>query len=84
VVSEPDDRGDALLIAKVEDITRQAPEDNPQLFAQAQQSADQFAANDLLLAVQDAAVRDAKFKTNEKLLKQTLGVSDAASPTPGQ
>ena len=77
VVTAPDARGAALLVAQVEDIERQDPAANAGLFAQAQKAADNFILTDMLTALQTAAVKAAKVKTNPKLVAQTIGLPDA-------
>ena len=78
LVSAPSAQGDAILIAQVNEITQQDPQTNPQLFEQARQITSDFLAKDMVLALQQHAVRDAKVKTNEKLRRTTLGLTDPA------
>jgi peptidyl-prolyl cis-trans isomerase D len=72
-VAGPDARGQAILVAQVRKIDRPDPATNAALFTQAQQAAANFVDTDILNAVQQSAVRDAKVKTNEQLRLQALG-----------
>lgn len=82
-VAGPDARGQAILIAQVLKIERPDPAGNGALFTQAQQAAANFLDTDMLTAVQQSAVQEAKVKTNDKLRLQTLGFTETEnSETP--
>jgi hypothetical protein len=75
-VAGADARGQAIIVAQVKKIDRPDPATNAELFAQAQKAAANFADTDLLTAIQQSAVREAKVKTNDKLRLATLGFTD--------
>jgi peptidyl-prolyl cis-trans isomerase D len=84
LVSAPAQQGDAILIAQVNEITRQDPSANPQMFEQARQITSEFLAKDMVLALQQKVVRESKVKMNEKLRRTTLGLTDPSQDAANQ
>lgn len=72
----PDAGGQAIMLAQVTKIDRPTEAANPALFEQATRAAANMLDQDMLAAIQQGAVQDAKVKTNDKLRLQTIGVSD--------
>lgn len=74
IVSAPLAGAPVLLVAQVEEITRDDPKANPALLDAARKQADQLLSDDVLDSLQRAAIADARVKTNEKLLASVIGL----------
>ncbi len=83
-VQAPDARGEAILVALVEKVSRQPPEANPQLVAEVANAARDMLSNDMLATLQTAAAQAAKVRTDEALVRRSIGLEgDAAGAQAG-